>query len=231
MRQGQAIREERAVRILLVEDHADIAEPLVESLRHDRYEVAWARDCASAHDTLASAHFDLAVLDVMLQDEDDAGFELAAGLRDVGFVGQILFISARDTEADRVHGLDLGGDDYLVKPFGLQEFRARVRALLRRPAQTRRTVLDRSPLRVDLRARRVQWGGREVHLTAREFEMLELFAHYPERAFTVDELQERFFPEAGSGRSAVRVYVSQLRHKVAADVIRTVTGGYRLGPS
>lgn len=219
------------MRILLVEDHADIAEPLIESLRHDRYEVVWVQDDASAHEALGAALFDLAILDVMLEEGDDAGFELAAGLRDVGFAGQILFISARDAEADRVHGLDLGGDDYLVKPFGLQEFRARVRALLRRPAQTRRAVLDRSPLHVDLRARRVRWSGREVHLTAREFEMLELFAHYPERAFTVDELLERFFPEADSGRRVVRVYVSQLRHKVAADVIRTVAGGYRLGPS
>lgn len=219
------------MRILLVEDHGDIAEPLVEALRLDRYEVVWVRDEASASDTLASSHVDLAILDVMLQDGDDAGFELAAGLREAGFAGQILFISARDAEVDRVHGLDLGGDDYLVKPFGLPEFRARVRALLRRRAQTRRTVLDRSPLRVDFRARRVQWGSREVHLTAREFEMLELFAHYPERAFTVDELLQRFFPEAGSGRGVVRVYVSQLRQKVAADVIRTVAGGYRLGPS
>jgi two-component system, OmpR family, response regulator QseB len=219
------------VRILLVEDHGDIAEPLIEALRHDRYEVAWAQGVASAHDALASTPFDLAVLDVMLQDGDDAGFQLGAELRGIGFAGQILFISARDAEADRVHGLDLGGDDYLVKPFGLQEFRARVRALLRRSAQTRRTVVDRSPLHVDLRARRVRWDGREVQLTTREFEMLELFALYPERAFTVDELLERFFPEADSGRRVVRVYVSQLRHKLAADAIRTVAGGYRLGPS
>lgn len=152
-------------------------------------------------------------------------------MREAGFAGSVLFVSARDAEADRVRGLDLGGDDYLVKPFGLAEFLARVRALVRRNTQTRTTVLERTPLNVDLANRRITWAEREVQLSAREFEMLELFALYPERVFTADELQERLFPEAGSGPKVVRVYVSQLRHKVAGEVIATVPGGYRLGPS
>lgn len=219
------------MRILLLEDHADIASPLIDALTQARYEVVWASDLEQAYEALAGAHFDLAVLDVMLPSGDDADFEFAAELRDTGFGGEILFISARDTEDDTVRGLDLGGDDYLVKPFGLQEFLARVRALLRRSAQTRRTVLERAPLQVDLEARRVAWDGQAVDVSDREFAMLELFALYPDRVFSVDELLDRFFPDASSGASVVRVYVSQLRHKVADEIIRTVAGGYRLGPA
>ena len=217
------------MKILLLEDHADIGRALTEALRHERYQVEWVTSEAAAARAAAEQRFDLAVLDVMIGPREDAGFELAAQLRDAGFEGQVLFVSARDAEADRVRGLDLGGDDYLVKPFGLAEFLARVRALLRRGAQNRRAVLERPPLRVDLANRRITWEGEDVRLSAREFEMLELFAHYPDRVFTVEELQDRLFPEAGSGPRVVRVYVSQLRQKLAGDVIETVPGGYRLG--
>lgn len=219
------------MRILLLEDQADIAEPLVDVLRRARYEVVAAKSLDEAYEALASATFDLAILDVMLPSGEDAGFEFAADLRQVGYTGQILFTSARDAELDTVRGLDLGGDDYLVKPFGLAEFMARVRALLRRTAQTKRTVLDRHPLLVDLSSRSVTWRGETIDVSDREFAILELFALYPDRVFTVEELLERFFPDASSGPSVVRVYVSQLRHKVADDLIRTVSGGYRLGPA
>jgi two-component system response regulator QseB len=217
------------MKILLLEDHVDIGYALAEALRHERYQVEWVTSDNAAARAAAEQRFDLAVLDVMIGPREDAGFELAAQLRDAGFEGQLLFVSARDAELDRVRGLDLGGDDYLVKPFGLAEFLARVRALLRRSAQTRRSVLERPPLSVDLTNRRVTWDGQEVKLSGREFELLELFAHYPERVFTVTELQERLFPEAGSGTRVVRVYVSQLRQKLSGDVIETVPGGYRLG--
>lgn len=217
------------MKILLLEDHADIGNALAEALRHERYQVEWVTSEAAAARAAAEQRFDLAVLDVMIGAREDAGFELASQLRDAGFEGQVLFVSARDAEVDRVRGLDLGGDDYLVKPFGLAEFLARVRALLRRRAQTRRSVLERPPLHVDLTNRRVTWEDREVTLSRREFEMLELFAHYPDRVFTAEELQERLFPEAGSGPRVVRVYVSQLRQKLAGSVIETVPGGYRLG--
>lgn len=218
------------MRILLLEDNDDIGLSLAEALRHERYDVTWVNNDADASRAAAERHYDLAVLDVMIGADDDAGFRLASQLREAGFAGSVLFISARDAESDRVRGLDLGGDDYLVKPFGLAEFLARVRALVRRHAQTRTTLLNRQPLQVDLANRRISWAEKEVQLSAREFEMLELFALYPERVFTADELQERLFPEAGSGPRVVRVYVSQLRHKVAGEVIATVPGGYRLGP-
>jgi DNA-binding response OmpR family regulator len=219
------------MRILLLEDQADIAQPLVEVLGRARYDVVAAHDLEEAYEALTTTTFDLAILDVMLPSGEDAGFDFAADLRDVGYTGQILFISARDAELDTVRGLDVGGDDYLVKPFGLAEFMARVRALLRRTAQTKRAILDRHPLLVDLSTRRVAWEGEVVDVSDREFAILELFALYPDRVFTVDELLERFFPDASSGPSVVRVYVSQLRHKVAEELIRTVSGGYRLGPA
>lgn len=217
------------MRILLVEDEHDLALPLVELLRRERYEVVWADALEPAYEALSEHVFDLAMLDVMLPEGDDAGFQLAATLREADFEGRILFLTARDTVEDRIRGLDLGGDDYLLKPFSLLELLARVRALLRRPAETRQAQFARGPLAVDFGARRVWWEGVAAGLSEREFAILELLAYYPERVFSVEELLERFFPEAESGHRVVRVYVWQLRQKLAACVVETVPGGYRLG--
>lgn len=219
------------MRILLLEDNRDIAEPLVEALESQRYDVRWVERPDDVFQEFTSGGFDLAILDVMFPGNDDAGFEVATTLRSQGFVAPVMFMSARDTEGDAVMGLDLGGDDYLYKPFGLREFMARVRALLRRAADNKRTVFERAELCIDLTTRRVLWGGSNVDLTEREFVMLEYFAHYPDRTFSTDELLDRFFPEATSGASVVRVYVSQLRHKISDGIIQTVPGGYRLGPA
>lgn len=178
---------------------------------------------------MIDAPVDLAILDVMMPGDDDAGFEIARRLRDDGYDGSLLFMTARDSVDDRVEGLDLGADDYLVKPFSLDELRARVRALLRRMRATRTARLDRGRLSVDLAARTVAWDGEFADLTEREFAMLEILAHDPDRSFTSHELLDRLFPEAASGAAVVRVYVRQLRTKIAPDVIVTVAGGYRLG--
>jgi DNA-binding response OmpR family regulator len=217
------------VRILYLEDEPDIAEGVVEALARDRYDVVWVRDPDQAFDALAGAQFDLALLDVMVGGDEGAGFAVAAGLRDAAFDGQVMFVSARASVSDRVHGLDLGGDDYLVKPFSLQELRARVRALLRRVSQLKRSRLAHGPLTVDLTRRQVRWRGRAIELSAKEFALLELFAHHPDRVFSTDELRERLFPNAASGPPVVRVYVRHLRQKIDTDLIDTVPGGYRLG--
>lgn len=217
------------MRILLVEDNADIAAALQDLLEANNHQVVLAGSLNAALDAFDVAPFDLLVLDVMLPEGDDAGFEFASSVREGGFDGSILFLTARGTEADVVRGLDGGGDDYLVKPFGLAEFGARVRALLRRPPQLTSAVFDRGRLHMDKGAFRVSWDGDEVGLTAREFAILELFATYPDRVFPVEELRDRFFPEAESGPRVVRVYVSQLRHKLADELITTTPGGYRLG--
>ncbi len=219
------------MRILLLEDNRDIAGPLVEALESERYYVRWVEQPDDVFKEFTSGGFDLAILDVMFPGNDDAGFEVASTLRNQGFAAPVMFMSARDTEADAVMGLDLGGDDYLYKPFGLREFMARVRALLRRAADTKRAVFERAGLRIDLTTRRVMWHGESVEVTEREFVMLEYLAHYPDRTFSTDELLDRFFPGATSGPSVVRVYISQLRHKISDEIIQTVPGGYRLGPA
>lgn len=217
--------------ILLLEDERDIAEPVTQLLRAQRYEVVWVASLEDAYDALAEREFDLAILDVMLPEGESAGFELAEGLRDVGFAGSILFLTARDSVEDRIRGLDLGGDDYLIKPFSLKELLARVRALLRRESQTRTATFSRGSLEVDFAKRKVLWHAAEVRLSEREFAILELFALYPDKVFSVDDLLERFFPDATSGTRVVRVYVNQLRQKLAEAVLETVPGGYTLGLS
>jgi DNA-binding response OmpR family regulator len=217
------------MRILLVEDETGLAEPLLALLARERYETRWAFDLRSAQRALVSGEPDLTVLDVMLPDGEDAGFDLARMLRGAGYRGGILFLTARDAIEDRVTGLDLGGDDYLVKPFSLLEFSARVRALLRRDADTRGSRLERGRLLVDFRGRRALWQGRAAELSDREFALLELFALNPDRVFTVDDLLVRLFPEATSGTRIVRVYVHHLRRKLAPSAIDTTPGGYRLG--
>jgi DNA-binding response OmpR family regulator len=217
------------LRILLLEDEMDIAEAVVETLQRDRYDVVAVREAEAALARFSEVDFDLAVLDVMIDDDDDAGFDLAAELRDAGFVGPILFTTARDRVEDRVRGLDLGGDDYLIKPYSLAELSARIRALLRREAQIKRAEATFGALRIDLSLRRIWWEGMEVPLSDREFAMVEVLALHPQRTFSAVELLERFFPDASSGSGVVRVYVRQLRSKISPGIIATVPGGYRLG--
>ena len=217
------------MRILLLEDEPDIAEAVADALTRDHHHVTWATTFVGAERAVAEHPCDLAILDVILGHDDDAGFRFARLLRGAGFLGPMLFTTARDTVEDRVRGLDLGGDDYLVKPYSLVELRARVRALLRRDSTVKGSETVAGPLRIDLADRRVWWDGRLVDLSAREFAMLEVLALHPDRTFGVAELQARVFPDAESKGIVVRVYVRQLRQKLGPDVVATVPGGYRLG--
>lgn len=217
------------MRILLVEDEAGLREPMAAYLRRMGHDVDEAASLAGAHEALIEAEPDLVVLDVMLPEGVDAGFDFASGLRDAGYEGPILFITARDAVEDRVRGLDLGGDDYLTKPFSLEELGARVRALLRRQGSVRRSFFEQGPLRVDYAARKVSWAGREVALSGREFALVELFTLNPGRVYSAEELLERLFPGTDSGLKIVRVYVHRLRTKLGPEVVQTVAGGYRLG--
>ena len=125
------------MRILVMEDEPDIAEAIVDVLRADRFDPLWVRDPEAALEAFVERDVATAVLDVMIGADADAGFRLAARLRESGYDGAILFLSARDATEDRVRGLDLGADDYLVKPFDLRELAARVRALARRTGPDR----------------------------------------------------------------------------------------------
>lgn len=214
--------------VLAVEDEFTLGDGLVRSLRASGYEVAWATSLAEARALLLEREPDLITLDVMLPESEHAGFTLAQEIRDVSAV-PILFLTARDAIEDRIYGLDLGGDDYLVKPFSLDEYLARVRALLRRDAQVKKAKLVRGPLELDLARRSAHWQGQLLNLSAREFALLELFTLNPERVYSPEELLDKLFPKADSGLKVIRVYVHYLRQKLSKDAIVTVQGGYRLG--
>ena len=218
------------MQILLVEDENGLREPMAAYLERQGYTVTAAASIEEARDGLIEAEPDLVILDVMLPEGVDAGFDFASELRDAGFAGPILFISARDTIQDRVTGLDLGGDDYLTKPFGMEELAARLRALLRRGTAVRRSVFERGSLKVDFAARKVLWNGREVSLSGRELALLEMLVLQPDRVYEPEEILQRLFPRVDSGPKIVHVYIHHLRSKLGDEVVETVSGGgYRLG--
>ncbi|WP_337844788.1 response regulator transcription factor [Thermus sp.] len=216
------------MRILLLEDEPHLGRALERALAAQGWSVVWAQGLEAAREAFLEAEPDLMVLDVRLPGDEDGGFRFAEEVRRAGYKGAILFLTARDTLADRVYGLDLGGDDYLVKPFALEEFLARVRALLRRLAEVKAGRLCLGPLRVDLSGRGVYLGGQRVDLSPREFALLELFALHPGRLFAPEEVAERVFGD-GAKVGAVKVYIHYLRQKLGPEVIRTVPGGYRFG--
>ncbi|HHO55256.1 MAG TPA: response regulator transcription factor [Trueperaceae bacterium] len=215
--------------ILVVEDESILAQTLLALLKSEGYQATWADCLEAAWQELAENEPDLIALDVMLPEGENAGFEFAKALRDMDSTIPILFLTARDTVEDRVAGLDLGGDDYLVKPYSLDEFMARLRALLRRESKTKKVSLQRGDLEVNLRERKVLWKEKEISLSKREFAMLELFVLQPERIYTAEELLERIFPGVDTGTRVVRVYIHYLRQKIAKEIVTTATGGYRLG--
>ncbi len=217
------------MKVLVVEDEAILGTTLVSLLEQQGYRATWADSVDAAWEALADQEPELIALDVMLPEGEDAGFRFAAQLREAGTTIPILFLSARDTVADRINGLDLGGDDYLVKPYSLDEFLARVRALMRREVQTKQTRFVRGPLEIDFRQRMVRYHGSEIDLSEREYELLELFAKNPDRTYSSEELLDRLFPGADSGTRVIRVYVHYLRQKLGRELVRTTRGGYRLG--
>lgn len=216
------------MKVLVVEDEAGILEPILALLRRERYEVQGARNLEEAWEAFLQGEPEVLVLDVMLPEGEDAGFGFAEALRQGGFRGGILFLTARDALKDRIQGLELGGDDYLVKPFHLEELLARVKALARRNADFKGRLLQRGPLEVDLVARRVTFEGKEVILSPKALALLELLVQNPERTFPREELLHRLFPGAESD-AVLRVYVQKLRQSLAPWVVERVPGGYRLG--
>jgi two-component system KDP operon response regulator KdpE len=220
--------------VLVVDDEEQIRRAVGRALSARGYEVVEARDGEEALAAAASSHPDLVVLDLNLPDFD--GLSVCRDLRCQGSV-PILVLSVREDESDKVAALDLGADDYLTKPFGIEELMARVRALLRR-AETRgqpRPVRFRlDDLEIDLEARRVARGGQEVRLTRTEWGLLEALSEHPGKLLTHRWLLERVW---GAGYAedvdVLRVFISQLRRKVEPDpgrprIIATDPGvGYR----
>ncbi|MDQ2724611.1 MAG: response regulator transcription factor [Actinomycetota bacterium] len=219
------------MRVLLVEDDAAIAEPLVEGLAREGFDVTWVETGAAA---LASPLPDIVLLDLGLPDMD--GFAVCHELRRRSSV-PIVAVTARGAEVNRVVGLDLGADDYIVKPFGFRELAARMRAVLRRttPAASATVteavqVLD--GLTIDRRSRRVTMEGTECALTPKEFELLALLARDPGAVITRQEILEQVWdPHWYGPTKTLDVHVASLRRKLGhpewVETVRRV--GFRLG--
>ena len=214
------------MRILLVEDDEALGEGIRVALKPEGYTVDWARDGASALHALTHEDFGLAVLDLGLPRMD--GLEVLQRLRAAANAIPVLVLTARDATADRIAGLDAGADDYLVKPFDVDELKARIRALLRRSFSRAQPVLEYREVRLDPVAQQVSYRGQPVALQRKEFLLLHELLAQPGRVLTRDRLQQVLYgwdEEAES--NALEVHIHHLRKKLFPELIRTVRGvGY-----
>jgi two-component system OmpR family response regulator len=220
------------MRLLIVEDDALLADGLARSLRQSGYAVDWVDSAERALLAIDHESFDLVILDVGLPGVD--GFEMLRRLRRAERYVPVIVVTARDGVSDRVRGLDLGADDYLVKPFATEELEARVRALIRRGHTPTAPQLEVGALALDLVGRQARVHGQPLELTAREWAIVELLLTQPGVALSKERIVQSLSSwDEKLSHNAVEVYVSRLRSKLeAAGVrIRTVRGfGYVLDP-
>ena len=216
------------MRLLLVEDDSMIGEAAKQGLRQEGHTVDWVRDGAAAEVAAAGGNYDLALLDLGLPRRD--GLAVLRSWRARGVTVPVVIITARDAVTDRVAGLDAGADDYLVKPFDLDELLARVRAVLRRRAGRAESTVRIGALELDTAARRVKWKGSEVTLSAREYALLEALADRPGAFLSRAQLEERLYGwQEEIASNAVEVHIHALRRKLDPNLIRNVRGmGYTL---
>lgn len=227
------------MRILLVDDEREMADPLSRLLTREGYEVDIAYDGGRGSELVQHGHYDLLILDWMLPQQ--SGLEICQQLRSRGDITPVLFLTAKDTVDDRVHGLDAGADDYLVKPFELRELLARVRALLRRPPTLETTVsaqrLQVGDLELDVRNRLAYRTGRTIELSDKEAQLLEYFMLHSNQLLTHEQIQQHLWGGAEKPTSnALAAQIRLLRRKIETNgesaLINTVYGrGYRFGPA
>jgi DNA-binding response OmpR family regulator len=217
------------MRLLLVEDDRMIGESLRSALRGSGYAVDWVRDGRAADGTLVSERFDLVLLDLGLPQRD--GMEVLASLRARGDATPVIVLTARDALASRVQGLDAGADDYLVKPFELDELLARIRAVIRRHSGRAESSIEVGNVTLDPSAREVRRDGVPLALSAREYAVLEALMLRPGAILSRAQLEDRLYGWGEELESnAISVYVHQLRRKLGEGVIHTVRGvGYYVG--
>ncbi|HEY9671494.1 MAG TPA: response regulator, partial [Waterburya sp.] len=221
------------MKILIVEDDETISSVLAEALTTHQYTVETAADGVTGLELAQAFHYDLLVLDIVLPGLD--GMTLCRQVRSHGLQMPILLLSAKDSSPDRVMGLEAGADDYVVKPYELNELIARIQALLRRGSSTLRTVLTWENLQLDPQASQVTYGGKLLRLTPKEYGILELFLRNPQRIFSRSAILDRIWlSDTCPQEEAVSTQVKGLRQKLKAagmtnDLIETVYGlGYRL---
>ncbi len=219
------------MRILLVEDDDYIAKPLAKDIRHQGHVVDIANDGISGWEYTQAVEYDLILLDLMLPRLD--GISLCKQLRASGCKTHILMLTARDTIPERVLGLDTGADDYLVKPFDLEELAARIRALSRRVVDIQQTLIVQGSLELNLNMRTITYNGKPLVLTPKEYVILECFLRNPTQVFTRTNLLDKLWDlDKLSGEETVRTHITNIRRKLKAaggyeDLIQTVYGvGY-----
>ena len=220
------------MKVLIVEDQRKLGALLKQGLAEAGYAVGYVGSCAAARDALCECSYDAIVLDLGLPDGD--GLNLLHQWRKSGFNEPVIILSARNSVQDRIKGLDFGADDYLPKPFSLQELLARLRSLLRRHSNVKDTVLEHRGLRLDLVGRTLHFNGNLVELTSRELALLEIFMQNPGRILPRTLISERVWSTPGEvDANLLDVYMSKLRARFDIEgekpLFKTVRGvGYKL---
>ena len=216
------------MRILVVEDEPDLARAVKKTLEEEGYACDWAADGAGALFDATHVPYDAVVLDLMLPKVD--GIEVLRRLRSRGITTPVLILTALDTLPEKVRGLDEGADDYLTKPFALEELLARVRALIRRSAAQPSPTIEIGDVRINTSSHRVERDGEAVELTAREYALLELLVFQRGALVTRTAIYDHLYDDESETLSnVVEVYVARLRRKLGHDLIQTRRGeGYMI---
>lgn len=219
------------MKLLLIEDDHMIGESLAQALKGTGYTVDWVRDGELAEESLHTASYNLVLLDLGLPRQ--SGLEVLKSLRKRRSNAPVLIITARDAVSDRVEGLNLGADDYLIKPFAIEEVEARIRALLRRQAGTANPMLEAGTLTLNPQTKELAYGDKTLLLSAREYALMHTLMESPGRVLSRPELEERLYgwnEEVSS--NAVEVLIHGLRKKMGQDIIRNIRGlGYMVAKS
>lgn len=217
------------MRILLVEDDRMIGEGLQKALRQSGFSVNWIEDGALADDALRDEAYELAILDLGLPHK--SGLEILKNLRGRQSTIPVLVLTARDAVSDKVKGLDLGADDYMLKPFALEELEARIRSLLRRQAGQAGEWLEYNELRLNPKTHEAVYEGSKIALTSKEFSLMFALIKNPSAVLSKTQLEESLYgwnEEVAS--NAIEVHVHQIRKKLSPSIIRNIRNvGYTLG--
>jgi two-component system response regulator QseB len=218
----------KIIRLLLVEDDQMIGEEIKEGLNHRGFTLDWVKTRSSGEEALKIDNFDLLVLDLGLP--DGSGLDLLRSLRNQDKGIPVIILTAWDAVSDRISGLDAGSDDYMVKPFELEELAARIRALLRRSAGRISPLMEYGKISVDLSAMEVTLNGQKVHLSKNEYSLLITFLENPGKIFSRMELEKILYGwEQEVESNTIQVFIHNLRKKLGKSIIRNIHGlGYVL---
>lgn len=216
------------MRTLLVEDDPVLGAAVHDQLSSDGHSVDWVTRLDAARDAMAGAAHDLVLLDLMLP--DGRGIVFLKSLRSAGNVTPVIILTALDQVSDRIEGLKAGADDYLVKPFDLDELSARIGSVARRYSGNPNPIIRIGPLDIDIACRSVRREGKAVQLTVREWALLDAFLTRPRQLLSKSQLEEKLYDfESEIESNTIEVHVSRLRKKLGQDLIETERGlGYRL---